>query len=121
MPTLFWMCCPRCEKRCFLNEKHTFSETMRAAVETTSQTWCSKHFLIKRKDLHLNASLFGDRGHLDIGLKKLRTDFDTHCPRTLLPTAGRDPSQKANALTTPLILLFLLRNKRESAIYIYIY
>ena len=38
----------RLKKRCFLNEKHTFSETMRAAVGTASQTWCSKHFLIKR-------------------------------------------------------------------------
>ena len=38
----------RLKKRCFLNEKLTFSETMRAAVGTASQTWCSKHFLIKR-------------------------------------------------------------------------
>jgi len=38
----------RLKKRSFLDEKHTFSETMRVAVGTASQTWCSKHFLIKR-------------------------------------------------------------------------
>ena len=64
-------CVAQCSTNVVFSMKtHTFSETMRAAVGTASQSWCSKHFLIKRLETaptHLHFAKSGAAWNFFVG------------------------------------------------------